>query len=148
MALKKACSCSGITNLRRAEFSQQLLSHYHTKQKLVSVEEKKKKKANVKEKGSSNSVEKKRKLCYPAQVGAAPGRASQYPARESFSLRSHRVTSSRSSEAGLLVWIICEGSPAPTALSSAPPCSGDGIHPALCHTAPPGQLSTSRWDAN
>lgn len=43
MALKKACSCSGITNLRRAEFSQQLLSHYHTKQKLVSVEEKKKK---------------------------------------------------------------------------------------------------------
>jgi len=44
MALKKACSCSGITNLRRAEFSQQLLSHYHTKQKLVSVEGKKKKK--------------------------------------------------------------------------------------------------------
>lgn len=43
MALKKACSCSGITNLRRAEFSQQLLSHYHTKQKLVSVEGKKKK---------------------------------------------------------------------------------------------------------
>lgn len=44
MALKKACSCSGITNLRRAEFSQQLLSHYHTKQNLVSVEEKKKSK--------------------------------------------------------------------------------------------------------
>lgn len=67
MALKKACSCSGITNLRRAECSQLLLSHYHTKQKLIPVEgKKKKKKANVKAATQSRTS-------YPVQVGAAPG---------------------------------------------------------------------------